>query len=143
MFLIDASKGFIKDGPKNRLREQDIHRIVDTFARQVDVPRYARMDHRRITLSVRPGSDRAKREAVMHQWHKRLLHEAVPRLIHKWEPRLHVRVAAYFLQRMKEHYPTWREARAELNELQLGAESWKEYAGRHPGSAPTSRCRTG
>jgi type I restriction enzyme M protein len=43
VFLIDASKGFIKDGPKNRLREQDIHRIVDTFTRQLDVPRYARM----------------------------------------------------------------------------------------------------
>jgi type I restriction enzyme M protein len=43
VFLIDASKGFIKDGNKNRLREQDIHRIVDTFTRQLDVPRYARM----------------------------------------------------------------------------------------------------
>src|SRR5690606_4868825 len=43
IFMIDASKGFIKDGPKNRLREQDIHRIVDTFCRGVDVPRYARM----------------------------------------------------------------------------------------------------
>jgi type I restriction enzyme M protein len=42
VFMIDASKGFIKDGNKNRLREQDIHRIVDTFARQADVPRYAR-----------------------------------------------------------------------------------------------------
>ena len=43
VFMIDASKGFKKDGPKNRLREQDIHRIVDVFTRQVDVPRYARM----------------------------------------------------------------------------------------------------
>ena len=43
VFMIDASRGFRKDGPKNRLREQDIHRIVDTFTRQVDVPRYARM----------------------------------------------------------------------------------------------------
>jgi len=42
VFMIDASKGFIKDGNKNRLREQDIHRIVDTFAKQADVPRYAR-----------------------------------------------------------------------------------------------------
>jgi type I restriction enzyme M protein len=41
--MIDASKGFMKDGPKNRLREQDIHRIVDTFARQAEVPGYARM----------------------------------------------------------------------------------------------------
>ncbi len=43
VFMIDASKGFIKDGPKNRLREQDIHRIVDTFTKQADVARYARM----------------------------------------------------------------------------------------------------
>jgi type I restriction enzyme M protein len=44
VFMIDASKGFIKDGNKNRLREQDIHRIVDTFTRQDDSdPRYARI----------------------------------------------------------------------------------------------------
>src|SRR5256885_2775075 len=43
VFMIDASKGFKKDGNKNRLREQDIHRIVDIFTKQVDVPRYARM----------------------------------------------------------------------------------------------------
>ena len=43
VFMIDASRGFRKDGPKNRLREQDIDRIVDTFTRQVDIPRYARM----------------------------------------------------------------------------------------------------
>lgn len=43
VFMIDASKGFVKDGNKNRLREQDIHRIVDTFANQKDIPRYARM----------------------------------------------------------------------------------------------------
>ena len=43
VFMLDASKAFRKDGPKNRLREQDIHRIVDTFSRQVDVPGYARM----------------------------------------------------------------------------------------------------
>ena len=43
IFLIDASKGFIKDGNKNRLREQDIHKIVDTFTKQVEIPRYSRM----------------------------------------------------------------------------------------------------
>jgi len=136
------------------------------------------IDHRRITLSVRPGSDRAKREAVMHDWHKGLLHAAIPSLIRKWEPRLKRKVAAYHLQRMKtrwgscnhrarnirlntelvkkpkdlleyvvvhemlhliapthserfvallnQHYPGWREARAELNDLPLAAESWKK-----------------
>jgi type I restriction enzyme M protein len=44
IFMVDASKGFKKDGPKNRLREQDLHKIVDTFTRQDESdPRYARM----------------------------------------------------------------------------------------------------
>ncbi len=43
IFMIDASAGFSKDGPKNRLRAMDIHKIVDTFSSQEDVPGYARM----------------------------------------------------------------------------------------------------
>jgi type I restriction enzyme M protein len=44
IFMIDASGGFMKDGPKNRLRSMDIHKIVDAFARQDDSePKYARM----------------------------------------------------------------------------------------------------
>lgn len=43
IFMIDASRGFIKDGNKNRLRAQDIHRIVDTFTRQQPIARYSRM----------------------------------------------------------------------------------------------------
>ncbi len=43
VFMIDASKGFIKQGAKNRLREQDVHKIVDVFTKQTDLPRYARM----------------------------------------------------------------------------------------------------
>lgn len=44
VFMIDAAKGYIKDGNKNRLRERDIHKIVDTFTRQDESnPRYARM----------------------------------------------------------------------------------------------------
>lgn len=143
-----------------------------------DTKPFVLLDHRRITLTVRPGSSPAKRAEVIHDWHKSLLHEAVPPLIRKWERRLKVQVDAYFLQRMKtkwgscnhkvrhirlntqlvtkprdlleyvivhemvhliepthserfltilgEHYPTWREARAELNELPLAAETWRE-----------------
>ena len=136
------------------------------------------IDHRRITLIVRPGSGTTKRAEVMHAWHKGLLHEALPLLIRKWEAKLGVRVAGYFLQRMKtkwggcnhrsgtirlntelvkkpkdlleyvvvhemahlvepthgerfvallnKHYPAWQVARAELNELPLAAEAWKQ-----------------
>lgn len=131
------------------------------------------VDHRRIKLTVRPGSDLAKRAEVMHAWHKALLHAEVPPLIAQWERKLGVRVSAYYLQRMKtkwgscnpksgnirlntelvkkpkdlveyvivhemlhllvpnhderfvalldRHYPSWREARDELNALPLGA----------------------
>jgi predicted metal-dependent hydrolase len=143
-----------------------------------EIKPFVSLDHRRITLTVRPGSGAQKRADVLHEWHKTLLHQAVSHLIEKWEPKLKVTVAGYFLQRMKtkwgscnhkeghirlntelvkkpkdlleyvmvhemvhliepkhsdrfltilgEHYPTWREARAELNELPLTAEIWKE-----------------
>lgn len=146
--------------------------------REEDAKPCVRLDHRRIALTVRPGSTLARREEIMREWYRVLLHEAVPVLIRKWEAKLDVTVARYFLQRMKtkwggcnhrarnirlntelvkkpkdlleyvivhemvhliepthserfvalldEHYPTWREARAELNELPLGAQVWNE-----------------
>lgn len=60
-----------------------------------------KLDHRWITLTVRPGSTLAKRDEVMQEWHRALLHEAVPALIQKWEVKLGVKVSSYFLQRMK------------------------------------------
>ena len=59
------------------------------------------LSHRMITLTVRPGSGEAKRQQVMHDWHKSLLHEAVPRIVARWEPKLGVQVSGYYLQRMK------------------------------------------
>ncbi len=43
IFMIDASKGFKKDGNKNRLRDQDVHKIVDTFNNQTPIEKYSRM----------------------------------------------------------------------------------------------------
>lgn len=152
-------------------------RYLLSVVEQDSKPRVS-IDHRRITLFVRPGSNLAKRASVMHEWHKTLLHNAIPPLIKKWERKLRVEVADYFLQRMKtkwgscnhrarhirlntelvkkpkdlleyivvhemvhlidpkhgprfvdlldQHYPTWREARLELNELPLTAESWRD-----------------
>jgi type I restriction enzyme M protein len=42
IFMIDASKGFIKDGNKNRLREQDIRKVVDTWDGKLEIPKYSR-----------------------------------------------------------------------------------------------------
>ena len=78
---------------------------------------FVSLDHKRITLTVRPGTDAGKRAAVMHDWHKSLLHEIVPALIKKWEPKLGVNVAGYFLQRMKTKWGSCnhREGHIRLN----------------------------
>lgn len=68
---------------------------------EVNAKPEVKLDHRRIRLSVRPGSSAAKRAEVMHEWHKRLLHAEIPKMIDRWEPRLGVQVSGYFLQRMK------------------------------------------
>jgi len=175
----------LEDQPRETPRqfiERESHylwgrRRLMTVAYQETKP-FVSLDHKRITLTVRPGSDAAKRATVIHEWHKLLLHDVVPPLIKKWERKLKVNVTGYFLQRMKtkwgscnhraghirlntelvkkptdlleyvivhemihliepthsdrfiaileKHYPTWREARAELNELPLTAEVWKE-----------------
>lgn len=144
---------------------------------QADAKPFVSVDHRRITLTLRPGTGTLGRTALLHDWHKKLLHGVVPLLIAKWELKLDVKVTEYFLQRMKtkwgscnhrakhirlntelvkkpkdlleyvvvhemvhliepthndrffallkHHYPAWREARAELNELPLTSEVWK------------------
>ena len=43
IFMIDASKGFVKDGNKNRLQAKDIHKIVDVFTKQQNKPKYSRL----------------------------------------------------------------------------------------------------
>ncbi|MGN0096397.1 MAG: N-6 DNA methylase [Corynebacterium sp.] len=43
IFMIDASKGFTKDGNKNHLRPRDTHQIVEVFTKQLEVDRYSRM----------------------------------------------------------------------------------------------------
>ena len=43
IFFIDASKGYVKDGNKNRLREQDIHKIVAVFNNNIEINKFSRM----------------------------------------------------------------------------------------------------
>jgi type I restriction enzyme M protein len=43
LFMVDASKGFMKEGNKNRLRSQDIHKIVDVFTKYLELPGFSRV----------------------------------------------------------------------------------------------------
>ncbi|MCD6657745.1 type I restriction-modification system subunit M [Vibrio cholerae] len=53
IFMVDASKGFAKDGNKNRLRAQDIHKIVDVFTKQLELKGYSRL----VSLKEIAGND--------------------------------------------------------------------------------------
>ena len=93
-----------REAPR-QFRERESHELWGRrhlmTVRKADVKPFVKHDHKRITLTVRPGHDLAKRAEVMHDWHKALLHALLPKLIAKWEPKLGVRVSGYFLQRMK------------------------------------------
>lgn len=90
---------------------------------EADVKPHVKLDHKRITLTVRPGHDAAKRLEVMHEWHKSLLHTMVPKLIAKWEPKLGVKVSGYFLQRMK---TKWGSCNHHAGNIRLNTELVKK-----------------
>ena len=92
-------------------------------AREAETKPAIRLDHRRIVLTVRPGANRAKREEIIHEWHKSLLHNSLPKLIQKWEPRLGVEVAGYFLQRMK---TKWGSCNHRARHIRLNTELVKK-----------------
>jgi predicted metal-dependent hydrolase len=64
-------------------------------------PASVELNHGRMILRVRPGADRAKRQAVVEEWHREQLRKIVPPLIKKWERLMGVRVRRFFVQRMK------------------------------------------
>lgn len=80
----------------------------------VDAKPGVRLDHKCITLMVRPGADEMKRAAVMHEWHKAQLHGVLPDLITAWESRLGVKVQGYYLQRMKTRWGSCNHARGHI-----------------------------
>ena len=59
------------------------------------------LKHSRIILRVRPGTDEGKRQAIVEEWFREELKDAVPPLLAKWEPVLGVKVQRFFVQRMK------------------------------------------
>jgi len=79
-----------------------------------DAPPVVKLDHRRITLYVRPGTDAGSREAVYQAWQRSLLHQVIPDFIDQWERRIGVKVKGYFLQRMKTKWGSCNNVRAHI-----------------------------
>lgn len=90
---------------------------------ETDTKPCIRLSRRKVTLCVRPGSCLSKREEVVHEWHKALLHEVVPQLIGKWEAKLGVKVTGYYLRRMK---TKWGSCNHRAGNIRLNTELVKK-----------------
>jgi predicted metal-dependent hydrolase len=66
-----------------------------------DRPPSVELKPSRMLLRVRPRTDEAKRQAVIEEWYRTQLKQAVPPLLARWQPRLGVQVERFFVQRMK------------------------------------------
>lgn len=65
-----------------------------------------KVEHRRLTLTVRPGTTLAKRGEIFQEWHRGLLHSILPEIIKKWEKKFQVQLRGFSLQRMKTKWGT-------------------------------------
>ncbi len=66
-----------------------------------DEPPSIELKHSRMLLRVRPRTDADKRQALVQEWYREQLKQAVPPLLARWQPRLGVRLERFFVQRMK------------------------------------------
>ena len=66
-----------------------------------DEPPSVLLKHSKMVLHVRPGIAEARRQEIVEEWYRGLVKQAAPALIAKWEPRLGVKVARFYVQRMR------------------------------------------
>ena len=59
------------------------------------------LEQSQLLLQTRPATSEAHKQAVLEEWYRAQLKEAVPALIAKWEPLMGVKVERFFVQRMK------------------------------------------
>lgn len=66
-----------------------------------DAPPSVGLKHSKMLLSVRPGTNRERRQAILEAWYRNNLKQSIPALIEKWQPRMGVSVQRFYVQRMK------------------------------------------
>jgi predicted metal-dependent hydrolase len=86
---------------------------------ECDVPASVELKHHWMVLRVRPGADEARKQAVVAEWYREQIKRVVPALITKWEPVLGVKVARFYVQRMK---TKWGSCAAEARSIRLNTD---------------------
>jgi predicted metal-dependent hydrolase len=82
-------------------------------------PPVVELQHRRLRLRVRPGTEPARRGEILEEWYRGLLRTAVESMLSKWEPILKVRVEKVFVQRMR---TKWGSCNARARNIRLNSE---------------------
>ena len=59
------------------------------------------LKYSRMVLRVRPGTEEWKKQAIVEEWYRNQVKQAVPELLAKWEVHIGVKVEQFFVQRMK------------------------------------------
>jgi predicted metal-dependent hydrolase len=90
-----------------------------------DEPPSIELKHRRMLLRVRPGTDTNKRQALVEEWYREQLKEAVPPLLERWQPVLGVSLERWFVQRMKTR---WGSCNHKARTIRLNTELAKKPA---------------
>ena len=103
IFMIDAKSGYMKDGAKNRLREQDIRRIVDVWEEHKDVPHYARF----VTLKEIAAND-------YNLNLPRYIPSADSEILHDIEAHLQGGLPIHDIEQMKQYWDSCPALRDEL-----------------------------
>lgn len=78
-----------------------------------------------LELQVRPGTNRDRREAILHRWYRQQLREQIPQLIAKWEPEIGVTVADWGIKKMK---TCWGTCNSQVQRIWLNLELAKKPA---------------
>jgi len=81
------------------------------------------LKHRRMILSVRPGTGRAGKDAVLAHWYREQIKSKAPELVAKWEPLLGVHVRQFFVQQMK---TLWGSCNPRARTIRLNTELAKK-----------------
>ncbi len=93
-------------------------KVVELDAAPIVTPK-----HKTLLLHVRPGTDIAKKRAILGQWYREQVKDALPRLIEKWEPLMGVKVTKFFVQQMK---TKWGSCNPTAGNIRLNSELAKK-----------------
>lgn len=90
---------------------------------EIDEAPIVELQHSRMFLRVRPGTDVMKKRAIVEAWYREQLKQAVPPLIAKWEPLMSVKVEQFFIQRMKTR---WGSCNPNMHRIRLNTDLAKK-----------------